>query len=122
LIDKNNPHLVSIAKRVETYIAASSENIFLDPATFLAIINCIIALSRLLYVCYTNSSDPYEAYYNAFRRPGPMMRYLMRSRIRKEFPTMSVADREIVSLALLEVSKGMSVSEINSLMQLVNGE
>ena len=97
-----------IAIRIATHAQARRREFSVDPATILIIINCIINVIRLLYVCKTDAGVE-----GSIRKPGRVEKYLLKRQVKKEFPKHEV---EPVYLAMIDVCKTLSQKEINELL------
>lgn len=97
-----------VAIRVATHAQAKDTNFSLDPATILIIINCIINVIRLLYVCKTDAGIE-----DSIRKPGILDKYLLKRQIKKNFPKHEV---EPVYKAMIDVCQTLSQREINELL------
>jgi hypothetical protein len=100
-----------VAIRVATHAQAKDTNFSLDPATILIIINCIISLIRLLYVC--NSKKNIEYY---FKNPGLIQKHWIKKSVKKNF---SKKHYKHMYLSILEVCSQMSEKEIKQLLESV---
>jgi hypothetical protein len=97
-----------IAIRIATHAQARRREFSVDPATILIIINCIINVIRLLYVCKTDAGVE-----GSIRKPGRVEKYLLKRQVKKEFPKHEV---EPVYLAMIDVCKTLSQKEVNELL------
>ncbi len=97
-----------IAIRIATHAQARQREFSVDPATILIIINCIINVIRLLYVCKTDAGV--ESF---IRKPGVVEKYLLKRQVKKNFPKHQVGP---VYMAMLDVCKTLSQKEINDLL------
>ena len=119
----NEDHLISgapqiqkdIAIRIAGYAKSSNDNFSIDPFTIMAILNCIIALVKLLYMCYSK-----ESIANKMVNKSAMHRFLLKREIRKKFREKT--DREALYNAMLEVSKQLSETEKKELIDSIIGD
>lgn len=102
-----------VATRIAQFAKASDNNFSIDPFTIMAILNCIIAVVKLLYMCY--SKDSVKA---GMKNPGMIQKLLLKRELRKHF---NKEDRKAVYGAMLEVSKSLSENEIVELVDSVGG-
>jgi len=97
-----------IAIRVATHAQARRREFSVDPATILIIINCIVNVIRLLYVCKTDAGIE-----DSIRKPGILDKYLLKRQIKKNFSKHEV---EPVYKAMIDVCQTLSQREINELL------
>jgi hypothetical protein len=81
---ENNYHLLdddvqSIVDSVLTKVSDRNDKFSIDPITIIAIINCVIGVVRLLYVCLNRS----DATLRGLRDPNFIQRILIKRQIRK---------------------------------------
>tara|TARA_Y100001973_G_scaffold43632_1_gene64982 strand:+ start:128 stop:493 length:366 start_codon:yes stop_codon:yes gene_type:complete len=98
-----------IAARIATYARSHDENFSIDPFTIMAILNCIIAVVKLLYMCYSQ-----ESVFIGMKQGGVIQKFLLKREIRKQFS--SKEDRKAVYEAIVDVSKSLSATELNDLL------
>ena len=102
-----------IAIRVASHANASDEKFSIDPFTIMAIINCIIAVIKLLYMCYSENSVS-----SKIKKRNIIHNFLLKREIRKQFTNQR--DRKAVYTAMLDVSSSLSDSEIKDLLNSIN--
>lgn len=100
-----------IATRVATHAQARQKEFSVDPATILILINCIISVIRLLYVC--KNSDGVA---KSIGKPKRIEKFLLRRQIKKNFTKDQV---DPVYKAMLDVCVQLSQKEINELLDSV---
>ena len=101
----------SIATRVAVNAQSKYKSFSLDPLTIIAIINCIITVVRLLYMCYFTD----KAVSNSVKNNSLLHKMLLKRQIRKQFQNKD--ERKAVYGAMLDVSRGLSESELNDLLE-----
>ena len=107
--DEHDPISQTIATRVATYANSQDKNFSIDPFTIMAILNCIIAVIKLLYMCYSRKGVS-----NVFKNPNSLIhKIVLKKEIRKFFPKQG---RKAVYDAMLSVSAGLSELEMNHLL------
>jgi len=106
--EENSDIQKEIATRIATHARMQHKNFSIDPFTIMAILNCIIAVVKLLYMCYSEDSMK-----SGFRNPGIIQKLLLKREIRKHF---NKEDRQAVYGAMLEVSNSLSEAEIKDLL------
>ena len=106
---------VLISEKIADQAQASEKNFSIDPFTIMAILNCIIALVKLLYMCYSK-----ESIANKMVNKSAMHRFLLKREIRKKFREKT--DREALYNAMLEVSKQLSETEKKELIDSIIGD
>lgn len=97
-----------ISKRAAVYANAVDGNFGVDPATILIIVNIIVNLVRLLYICYKDSGVSKQ-----IKNPGRIQRYMLYREIKKNFPK---EQREAVYKGLLRTCGTLAESEVRLLM------
>lgn len=98
-----------IVLRIASYAQAKNKKFSIDPFTIMAILNCIIAVVKLLYMCYSTESI------SAKMKKGSVIHNLLLKReIRKRFNSKD--DRQAVYEGMLQVSKSLSGKELNDLL------
>ncbi len=102
-----------IAIRVASHANAGDEKFSIDPFTIMAIINCIIAVIKLLYMCYSENSVS-----SKIKKRNIIHNFLLKREIRKQFTNQR--DRKAVYTAMLDVSSSLSDSEIKDLLNSIN--
>ena len=75
-----NPTQQMIASRVLAHAQAKDRNFSFDPWTIMAICNCIIAVVKLLYMCYGKSGT-----LNRIRKPSLLQKIILKREVRKHF-------------------------------------
>ena len=104
-----------IATRIAGSAKAADDQFSIDPFTIMAILNCIIALVKLLYMCYSKESMmKYMVNHESV-----VHKFLLKREIRKHFSTKE--DRKAVYGAVLEVSKNMIKEEKEKLIDSIIG-
>ncbi len=101
----------SIATRVAAHAQAKYSSFSIDPLTIIAIINCIITVIRLLYVCYFTD----KAVAGSVKNNSLLHKIVLKRQIRKQFQNKD--ERKAVYGAMLDVSSGLSESELNELLE-----
>jgi len=99
-----------IATRVLTHAQSKSDKFSLDPLTILTIINCIISLIRLLYMCYSKESIIYS-----IKQDSLVHRVLLRREVRRKFK--SPEKRRALYKSFSEVSQTLSQKEVTDLVE-----
>ena len=102
------PEQYSVATKVLAYAQAKDSKFSFDPATIMAICNCIIAVVKLLYMCYGKSGTV-----NRIRKPSLLQKIILRREIRKHF---TKEERKTMYASMLDASKGLSETELSRLM------
>jgi len=100
-----------IAIRIATHAQARRKEFCIDPATILILINCVISVIRLLYVCKSDAGVE-----GSIRNPGVLDKYLLKRQIKKNFPKHEV---DIIYKAMVDVCQTLSQREINELLDTV---
>ena len=100
-----------IAIRVATHAQARRREFSVDPATILILINCIISVIRLLYVCKNSNGVA-----KSIGKPGRIEKFLLHRQVKKNFTKDQV---EPVYKAMLDVCGQLSQKEINELLDSV---
>jgi hypothetical protein len=107
-ISGDRKQLVKVALRINTQANSENDKFGIDPLTVITIVNLILTLIKLLNRCRS------EARVNkTIRRPGPIVRLLMRRQIAKEYPS---SERKAVYNAVLKESKEMSDEELDGII------
>ena len=101
----------TIATRVAAHAQAKCSNFSLDPLTIIAIINCIIGVIRLLYVCYFTD----KAVARSVKNNSLLHRIMLKREIRKQFKNKD--KRKAMYGAMLNVSSSLSERELNDLLE-----
>ena len=102
---------LSIATRVATHAQAKYSSFSIDPLTIIAIINCIITVIRLLYMCYFTD----KAVADSVKNNSLLHKIVLKRQIRKQFQNKD--ERKAVYGAMLDVSSSLSEYEINDLLE-----
>ena len=101
------PEQYSVATKVLAYAQAKDSKFSFDPATIMAICNCIIAVVKLLYMCYGKSGTV-----NRIRKPSLLQRIILKREVRKHF---SKEERQTMYVSLLDACNALSDTELNRL-------
>jgi hypothetical protein len=101
----------SIAIRVAAHAQAKYKSFSLDPLTIITIINCIIGVVRLLYMCYFTN----KAVAKSVKNNSLLHKIVLKRQIRKQFKNKD--ERKAVYGAMLDVSSSLSEREINDLLE-----
>jgi len=101
----------SIAMRVATHAQAKYSSFSLDPLTIIAIINCLIAVTRLLYMCYFTD----KAVAKSIKNNSLLHQIVLKREIRKQFKNKD--ERKAMYGAMLDVSNGLSEREFSDLLE-----
>ena len=101
----------SIAIRVAAHAHAKYRNFSIDPLTIIAIINCIIGVIRLLYMCYFTD----KAVAKSVKNNSLLHKLLLKREIRKQFKNKD--ERKAMYGAMLDVSNSLSEHELNHLLE-----
>ena len=103
-----HPAQYLVSTRVLAYAQAKDSNFSFDPATIMAICNCVIAVVKLLYMCYGKSGAAKK-----LQRPSLLQKIILRREIRKHF---TKEERKTMYASMLDASKGLSETELSRLM------
>ena len=98
-----------IANRVLAHAQAKNKNFSFDPFTIMAILNCIIAVVKLLYMCYSKDGAA-----RAVKKNSLIHNFLLKREIRKRFKNKE--DRKAVFAAFNQVGGSLSESELKKLI------
>ena len=110
MTDENTPEIQKeIATRVASHAQASNNSFSIDPFTIMAILNCIIAIVKLLYMCYSKKSI-----FTGMKKGNMIHKILLKWEIRKHF--IRKEDKQAVYGAVLDVSASLSETELNDLL------
>jgi len=110
MTDENTPEIQKeIATRVASHAQASNNSFSIDPFTIMAILNCIIAIVKLLYMCYSKKSI-----FTGMKKGNMIHKILLKREIRKHF--IRKEDKQAVYGAVLDVSASLSETELNDLL------
>ena len=101
-----------IALRVLAVAQSKDQSFSLDPVTIVAIINCIIAVIRLLYICYSR-----EGAANALKKNNLLHKVVLRREVRKRFKNKE--ERKVVYASMLDAHKSLSEHELTELLNSV---
>ena len=93
-----------IATRIATFAKAKDDNFSIYPFTIMAILNCIIAIVKLLYMCYSK-----ESIASKISSDSILHKLLLKREIRKQFKDKK--ERKALYDAMLDVSKQLSKTE-----------
>ena len=112
---ENNYHLLdddvqSIVDSVLTKVSDRNDKFSVDPFTIIAIINCVIGVVRLLYVCLDRS----KATLHGLRDPNFIQRIFIKRQIRKH------ADKEYESDIYDSIREHAHQMNENDIMRLVS--
>ena len=99
----------AIATRIAIHAQSKEDQFFVDPATILILINCIISVVRLLYVC-KNSDGVVKSIGN----PRRIEKFLLHRQVKKNFTREQV---DPVYKAMLDVCGQLSEKEIQELLE-----
>lgn len=99
--------------RIYTHIDSRSPGFSLDPVTIIALVNCVISIARLLYICYTT-----EGRYVAAHNPGPLAKALLKRQVNKNFKHLTKQDKKNIYNSLLDFGKTLSEKEIAELTEM----
>ena len=113
---ENNYHLLdddvqSIVDSVLTKVSDRNDKFSVDPFTIIAIINCVIGVVRLLYVCFSKRGD---VALEGLRNPNFVQRILIKRQIRKH------ADKEYESDIYDSIREHAHQMNENDIMRLVS--
>ena len=111
-----NPTQQIIAARVVAHAQAKDRNFSVDPSTIVAIINCIIAVMKLLYYCYTTR----DGVISNIKKSGLIHNLLLKREIRRNFKDKG--ERKAVFIGMRDVAKNLSQDEIDCLLDSVIGD
>ena len=98
-----------IAHRILVHAQAKHSKFSIDPFTIMAVLNCIIAIVKLLYMCYSK-----EGIAEALKKQGILQRFLLRREINKRFADKE--ERQAVYTSMLDVARELSETELNQLL------
>lgn len=104
-----------IATRIATFAKAKDDNFSIDPFTIMAILNCIIAIVKLLYMCYSK-----ESIASKISSDSILHKLLLKREIRKQFKDKK--ERKALYDAMLDVSKQLSKTEKKNLIESIIGD
>ena len=112
---ESNYHLLdddvqSIVDSVLTKVSDRNDKFSIDPITIIAIINCVIGVVRLLYVCLNRSDSTLRG----LRDPNFIQRFLIKRQIRKH------ADKEHASDIYDSIREHAHQMNEDDIMRLVN--
>ena len=98
-----------IAQKVLAHAQAKDANFSFDPFTITAILNCIIAVVKLLYMCYSR-----EAIASAIKRRSYLHTILLKREIRRNF--LGKKQRKVLYRSFAEVGTSLSETELFQLL------
>ncbi len=98
----------AIATRIAIHAQSKEDQFFVDPATILVLINCIISVIRLLYVCKSK-----ESIAESVNKPTYVEKFLLHRQVKKNFPKKQV---KAVYNSMITVCKQLSEKEIKELL------
>ena len=101
------PEQYSVATKVLAYAQAKDSKFSFDPATIMAICNCIIAVVKLLYMCYGKSGTV-----NRIRKPSLLQKIILKREVRKHF---GKEETKTIYTSMLGVCRSLSETELNKL-------
>ena len=101
------PEQYSVGTKVLAYAQAKDPSFSFDPATIMAICNCIIAVIKLLYMCYGKRNIT-----SKLRKPSLLQKILLKREVRKHY---SKEDRNTMYTSMLDVSRTLSETELQKL-------
>ena len=104
----------TIVDGVLTRVSERNENFSIDPLTIIAIINCIIGVIRLLYVCYFNNSG---AALKGMREPDWFQKLMIKTQISRYVTSDLSKD---VYDAMQEQSNEMEDADVVNIINLYN--
>ena len=99
-----------VATRVLAHAQSRSDKFSIDPFTIFTIINCIISLVRLLYMCYSK-----EAIASAIKKRSYLHTILLKREVRKNFKDKK--QRKVLYRSFAEVGASLSEMELFELME-----
>jgi len=106
----------TIVDGVLTRVSERNENFSIDPLTIIAIINCIIGVIRLLYVCFSKRGD---VALEGLRNPNFVQRILIKRQIRKHAGKEYEAD---VYDSMREHSYQMDADDVTNIIRLYDSK
>ena len=113
MLDDNVQNIVDgVLERV----SRKNENFSIDPLTIIAIINCIIGVIRLLYICFSKRGD---AALQGLRNPNFMQKILIKRQIRKHAGKEYEAD---VYDSMREHSYEMDADDVTNIIRLYDSK
>ena len=98
-----------IATRIAIHAQSKEDQFFVDPATILVLINCIISVIRLLYVCKNSNGVA-----KSIGKPGRIEKFLLHRQVKKNFTREQV---DPVYKSMLDVCGQLSEKEIQELLE-----
>jgi hypothetical protein len=101
----------SIATRIAVHAQAKYSNFSIDPLTIITIINCVISVVRLLYMCYFTD----RAVASSVKSNSLLHKIVLKRQIRKRFQNKD--ERKAMYGAMLNVSSNLSERELNDLLE-----
>lgn len=102
---------IDLSKKVAVHANSVDGNFGFDPATILIIVNIIVNLVRLLYICYKDSGVSKQ-----IKNPGRIQRYMIYREVKKSFPKNQV---NAVYKGVLKACGDLTESEVRLLMSSV---
>jgi hypothetical protein len=107
-----------VANRITAHVQAADDNFAIDPITIVAIINVIVSVIRLIYVCYWSE----EKIAHQIKKQSVIHSLVLSREIRKHFPDKTRKERKVLYNAFKNVGSGLSELELNNLVGDVIGE
>ena len=101
------PEQYSVGTKVLAYAQAKDPSFSFDPATIMAICNCIISVIKLLYMCYGKSGAA-----GRIKNPSLLQKIILKKEIRKHF---SKEERRTMYVSMLDACNALSDTELNRL-------
>jgi len=101
---------LNVARKVFAHAQAKDGSFSFNPSTIMAICNCIIAVCKLLYMCYSSKGVS-----KAVKTNSILHNILLKREIRKQFKNKT--QRKVMFRAILDAGASLSEIELNQLME-----